>query len=179
MCSLRAQVGAAFQQALRRLPARRGGLARQRIDRRFGQRKRLWNVTGQNGDTAHISGVFRSYGGAFGFRCGQLHFRLVHFIAADMSRLKTPFDVAHHPPQSGNGLVGGFQTALCRTRFEIIVGNIARHQHLRAIRQLLLSERSITGGIGIASFLAENIRLPRSGQPAVHTGACGLDGIAV
>ena len=84
-----------------------------------------------------------------------------------MSRLKPPFDIAHHPPQGGNGLIGGFQTALCRTRFEIIVGNIARHQHLRAIRQLLLPECGITGGIGIAAFLAENIRLPRSGQSAV------------
>ena len=84
-----------------------------------------------------------------------------------MSHLKTPFDVAHHTPQGGNGLVGGFQTTLSRTRFEIIVGNIARHQHLRAVRQLLLSECSITCGIGIAAFLAENIRLPRSGQSAV------------
>ena len=133
MRSLRAQVGAAFQQALRRLSAWCGGLVCQRINRRFGQRKRLRHVAGQNGDTAHISSVFRPYRGAFGFRCGQLHFRLVHFIAADMSRLEPPFDITHHPPQGGNGLIGGFQTALRRTRFEIIVGNIARHQHLPKI----------------------------------------------
>ena len=43
-----------------------------------------------------------------------------------------------------------------------MIGNIARHQHLRAVKLLLHAQRGISGGIGIAAFAAENIRLPRS-----------------
>ena len=135
-------------------------MGRQDVGGAVGQPEVLRHLAGQYGDVADVCAVFGIKCALCGLCGGQRALRLFDSMGINVSGAEASLGILQHFLQDGDVGGGSLLPRLHGTGVQVIGGNFAAQQELRAVQGFLLPQCGIACGIGVAAFTPENIGFP-------------------